>query len=183
MCFEEQYFYPTNSAKIPAKWLLPKNLSLQNGQKSNRILVIIQQATNKMCHKLEMPTCSLKNKCYISTAYSISCSWRPRYPKVNTKKDPQHFSALAWHRAGALTAVVADRKQQYRQRLGAASFLSFAFTKRHVHICPHTFCSDKLKRRGCFAMWCHWCSLRQEEQEEEEEGKKNQVATFPQPLR
>lgn len=44
------------------------------------------------------------------------------------------LAVLAGREDGALTAVLTDRMQQHRQRLEAASFLSFGITKRHVHM-------------------------------------------------
>lgn len=69
---------------------------------------------------------------------------------TDTTKKPYNIllAVFAWHRDGALTAVVTDKKQQHRQWLGAASSLDFGYTKRHVHIRPNTFNSGKVKGIG-----------------------------------
>lgn len=73
------------------------------------------------------------------------------------------LAALTWQRDGVLTAVVTDRKQQCRQRLGATSSPDFGYTKRHARICPNTFNSDKPKERlGIVARLLLCCSGGQE---------------------
>lgn len=66
---------------------------------------------------------------------------------LNTEIPQKGPTTFCRHRDEAMTAVVTDKKQQHRQQLGAASFLDFGYTKRHVHTRPNAFNSDKVTGR------------------------------------
>lgn len=122
----------------PTKWLSLKIRSHENRKTKNRSKKI--NKILKWSHKHHPIKTNSVSKLPISN---------PVVQDTHTTKRSSSvlLAVLTWQRDGVLTAVVTDRKQQCRQRLGATSSPDFGYTKRHARICPNTFNSDKPKER------------------------------------